>query len=295
MYDIQIIVTCCKDRLSYFQKFGLYNIQDKKVLLYCLCFDKKEFQEGWPKGIDVVLVDDHKNDIAYKEIILNGNKNYSEEIPHNYDDLNNLEKNWTEYEKYLKKDYSDDASFKLYNFLYNLKHEDCMLAKWTLKIDDDSYNDISLMVNYLERNFDYTEVNYLTSELKVDNNLLERSLLNKLNLWNKAKDYKHEVEACWLSRKALCKINKDKDCKRLFREKSILSLKMGGWTDQCLGAACKICKIHPVKEDRAASDWRHITKNIKNTSLFGDSLFHYHPFCNINLEKIKSQNNNIIL
>ena len=73
-YDLQIIVPCVPDRLECFQRFGLYNIENRKVLVYCLVDDKNHFEKNWPENVDVEKR--WKEWIAYETAIISryGNK-----------------------------------------------------------------------------------------------------------------------------------------------------------------------------------------------------------------------------
>lgn len=203
MYDLQIIVPCVKDRLDIFQKFGLSNIRDTKVLVYCLVDDKKEFTEGWPSGIDV-------------EFIETENKQ------------------------------NDNPIKKIYSFLSTFTTEQCRNAKWTLKIDDDSYNDIYNMNNYLNKYYDYQKDFYLVGEIRHENDHVEIEILKEMNLWKNDYDlsgWQHEFEGCIVSSSAMDKIINNEKCIELFARRAEIE---AGFTDQCLGLAASFCKIYPT-------------------------------------------------
>lgn len=66
MYDFQVVVPCIKSRLKFFQKFGLHNIQNTKILIYCLVSNKKDFLDGWPKEVDVEFIEFENDQPAHK-------------------------------------------------------------------------------------------------------------------------------------------------------------------------------------------------------------------------------------
>lgn len=74
-YDLEIVLPVCfdgkyKDRLNDFKKYGLYNINpDHKVLLTILYGTEEllaEYQEGWPKEIDIRWLSAPLNQVAAK-------------------------------------------------------------------------------------------------------------------------------------------------------------------------------------------------------------------------------------
>lgn len=207
MYDFQIIVPCIKNRLEIFQKFGLSNIRDTKVLVYCLVDNKEEFLEGWPEGVDVQIIEKNKID---------GEQN------------------------------SNNPMKKLYSFLSNFTIEQCRSAKWTLKIDDDSYNDLYNMKKYLEKYYDYQKDFYLVGEIRHENDQVEVDILKEMNLWKdnyELSGWQHEFEGCIVSCSAMEKIISNNKCKQLFQKRSRIE---AGFTDQCLGLAASFCKIYPT-------------------------------------------------
>lgn len=207
MYDFQIIVPCIKERLEIFQKFGLSNIKDTKILVCCLVSDKTEFTEGWPEGVDVEFFETNRVD---------GEQN------------------------------SDNPIKKLYSFLSNLTIEQCRRAKWTLKIDDDCYNDLYNMKEYLEKYYDYQKDFYLVGEIRHENDHVEVEILKEMNLWTdnyELSGWQHEFEGCIISSSAMEKIISNNKCKQLFQKRSKME---AGFTDQCLGLAASFCKIYPT-------------------------------------------------
>jgi hypothetical protein len=247
MYDLQIIVPSIIERLDLFQKVGLHNIKDRKVLLYCLVQNKKGFTDGWPKEIDVRFVERPGR-----------NENY-----------------------------------RLYDFFANLSVEDANVARWTMKIDDDSYNNIDLLCTNLDSKFNYKEDFYVVGDpIRGENDHWEWSVINKLKLDGKiGKQWHHELEACVLSQSAFSKIISNQDCKNLFNEFCILNLENRyGWTDQMLGAAAKLCDI-PMTADNGII---YAGKQREENDIL--DYYHFHPLDLNNFIKIsrKLQKNYII-
>ena len=210
-YDLQIIVPCVPDRLECFQRFGLYNIENRKVLVYCLVDDKNHFEKNWPENVDVEIV----------EFVECQQENFCK----------------------------NNACYKLYKFLHEFTAEQANQAKWTLKIDDDCYNDIDGICSFLEKEFDYDRDYYIVAETRYEMDHVELNILKKLDLLEKINyKWEHEIECSITSRSATEKITNGEYSKLLFKEKYLWSIKSpSGYTDQCLGLAAKLCKIYPVE------------------------------------------------
>lgn len=211
-YDLQIIVPCVKDRLECFQKYGLHNIGDVKVLLYCLVDNKKDFASGWPSNPNLTVELVEYPECEDKNAIRNG------------------------------------ACYKLFKFLYEFTVEQAAQAKWTLKMDDDVYNDIESTLYFLDKDFDHEKNYYIAGETRFEMENGEIDIARKLNLLERINEnWQHELESCVLSNCAMQNIISNEDCKSLFKEKYISSkFRGGGYTDQMMGMAAKLCKIYPV-------------------------------------------------
>lgn len=221
MYDFQIIVPCVKERLEIFQKFGLYNIQKTKILVYCLVDNKEEYLDGWPKEVDVKIIEDeYKNEEKLKKNkVAGGYPNYAFEV------------------------------FRLYNFLSKFTLDQAKQAKWTLKIDDDCYNDFHLMNYYFEKNYDYEKDFYLVGEVRKENDNPEIECLRNLGVWKdniERTGWCHEIEFCALSKCSMERIVQNEMCKKLFKMRSEITK---GYTDQTLGLAAHLCKIYPISSN----------------------------------------------
>lgn len=229
MYDVQIIVPVIEDRKELFQKFGLHNVKNRKVLLYCLVDNKEKFKDGWPDYVDVEIVE------------------YS----------------------------CKNENFKIYDFLYNLDFNKASQAKWTIKIDDDSYNNIDLLLSIIDGKYDFLKDYYLVGPpiRKNDINEAEVNVLASCGLLEKINGiWEHELECCVLSQSAFCKIILNSDCKKLFYEFAKTNKETkNGYTDQIMGAAAKLCGIHPTEENSIIYGGKII--NIKNISEYS----HFHP------------------
>lgn len=229
MYDIQIIVPIIENRRGLFQKIGLYNIKNRKILLCCLVDDKKKFENGWPNCVDVEIIE------------------YS----------------------------CKNENFKVYDFLYNLDFSKAIRAKWTAKIDDDSFNNIDLLVSTIENKYNYLDDYYLVGPplRKNDINEAEVEAICNCGLFEEINEtWDHELECCILSQSALCKIILNDNCKKLFKEFSKINEKnKRGYTDQILGAAAKLCDINLIEENSIIYGGK--INDIKNISKYS----HFHP------------------
>lgn len=270
MYDLQIIVPCIKERLKSFQKYGLSNIGDTKLLVYCLVDNAKDFQEGWPDNPNLKI-----------ELV-----EYPECEDHTKCGVIEIEKPIVE-----------RACYKVFRFIHEMTDEQINQAKWTLKMDDDVYNDISEINYFLNLEYDSEKEFYLVGEVRYELHNCEVDILKKLNLWNKMYNrFEHEKECCYLSRAALRTILSNNICKELFREKYFVSLSRHCFTDQTMGAAAKICKIFPVITTSILSTGPdHLIpcillskkEKLSRDGIFRDRYFsHFHPLKEKQIRKL---------
>lgn len=227
-YDLQILVPVIPERLEGFQKYGLYNLKDKKVLLHCLIGTqfKQIYQKGWPKNIDIDIVSCEE----------------------------------------------DNAIIQIYKFLSNMKSED-LKSDWFAKIDDDTFNDINKKIERFNKIYDSKKEFYIVTEVRYEMEPCEIDILKKINVWEQIDEkFTHELEGCWLSNAAMNSILSNKKCKELFLERS---KNKKGFTDQCMGAAAKICKIFPTQDYYSSVN----EDDLFQTTLFKGKLHHYHPIC----------------
>lgn len=227
-YDIQILVPIVPERLEGFQKYGIYNTGNKKVLLQCLIGtqDKKIYEKGWPENIDV-------------------------EIINNQD---------------------DNAIIQIYTFLSKMSADD-VEADWFAKIDDDTFNDINNLINNFNKIYDPEKEFYIVPQIRHEMESCEIEILKKIGCWSSINEkFTHELEACWFSKKAITNILKNEKCIELFKERCKIKK---GYTDQCMGAAARICRIHPIEDYNCSVDEHEFFK----CSLWKGDLFHFHPIC----------------
>lgn len=212
-YDIQIIMPCVKERINFFQKFGIYNLGNVKTIIYCLVDNKEDFIEGWP-------------------------------------DVPNLKVELVEYPECESSDIVEKACYKLFKFLYEMDIKTASKAKWTLKIDDDCFNNITEIDYFLNYEYDYNKELYIVGETRSEIHGVEKDMLEKYDLWDKINErFEHELEGCILSRAAFVKIMDNDLTKELFKEKYLVSKKRQSYTDQLLGAVAKLNKIFPTQQN----------------------------------------------
>lgn len=159
--------------------------------------------------------------------------------------IDTLQENWPEnvIVEVISSQY-DEVVQKTYDYFSSLEKPK---ARWTAKIDDDSCNDVSNLVDNLDKNYSDKEVYVCCFLNRVDYQLLvEKNALIKLgyghwltpeiSLW-------HEWEASFISNACLDKIINNKDSMSLLK---IRSQSPGGVTDACLAFAARIAGLIPV-------------------------------------------------
>jgi hypothetical protein len=154
-------------RLDFFKKYGLLNVQDKKVLLTILIGTESidDFKFGFKKDIDVRII----------------------------------------------RDVRDEVCWKVYNFYTSKKYfKGC---KWYCRVDDDSINDVSGLVDHLENTHGENKFCYACPSIsdhlqRWDKILLYNMGINLPHAVEGQRPYKrsHEVEACFLSNKSMTTI-----------------------------------------------------------------------------------------
>lgn len=226
---MQIVIPIIPKRLKGFQKYGVLNLKDKKVLLHVLIgtHEKKQYEEGWPDNLTLDIINHESN----------------------------------------------NAIIQIYDFLSKLESKD-IVADWFGKIDDDTYNDFSRLIDHFNKIYDSEKEFYIVPQIRHEIENCEIEILNKLKVWENEIDKKftHELEACWFSNKAIKNILNNEKCRQLFKERSKVEK---GYTDQCMGAAAKICKIYPVKDYCCSVEENEFFR----CSLFNGNLYHFHPIC----------------
>jgi hypothetical protein len=194
-------------------------------------------------------------------------------------------------------DQSKNENYRLYDFLSNFKLEDTKIAPWTLKIDDDCYNNINLTCKILKK-YDFNKNYYLVGKkIRKEMHVAETKALINCNLFDKInKFWTHELECCIMSQETFSNIIQNKECIILFKEFSKINEKNRlGYTDQLLGAAAKLCNIFPVAINEII--YNGTKKNIQND--FQIKYIHFHPTVNIdiyqNILKTLRKNNKTII
>lgn len=180
-------------------------------------------------------------------------------------------------------DENKNENYRLYDFLSKFKLRDVEKSPWTLKIDDDCYNNIKLTCDYLDQ-YDHKDDYYIVGKkIRNENHRAEISALKNCNLFEKIdKKWTHELECCIFSQSAFKKIISNDDCLKLFKEFSnINKQKKQGYTDQLMGAAAKLCEIYPIDTELIVYDMR------KRNVDFIENYIHLHPMINYLEQVIK--------
>ena len=160
---------------------------------------------------------------------------------------------------------------KTYEYFGTLPLEHARRSRWIAKIDDDTINDVSGLVDKLDEEYDYTREYYIATELRPEQHAYEDNLLKKLGYqrwFNPKCVIWHELEGCILSQTALQRILQNKTATQLMKERSQTA---EGYNDYCLACAARICKIYPTD---AYFMCRH--PYVGDFSFFGGHLCHIH-------------------
>jgi len=169
----------------------------------------------------------------------------------------------------------DYHACKTYNYFAGLTKEYVDHVEWFMKIDDDSCNDIDVLLDSLNDFYDRDSEVYAVTHVMEDLHDVEFNLIKEIGqehiFINGAVHVPHEHEGCVLSKKAMLKIVSNAYCMELFEKRSKIPK---GHTDQCLGCAARIVKINLVKSPFMASLGRH---GVGMFTLFGGFLAHLHP------------------
>lgn len=186
---------------------------------------------------------------------------------------------------------TDQETSKTYAHFSSLTSEDIQ-SRWIAKIDDDTANDISNLVDKLDQEYDCEREYYVVTELRSEQHKYEDNLLRSMG-FNRWFDLKckmwHELEGCIVSQAALKRIISNGMAMEFMRKRSLIPQ---GYNDYALACAAKICKIYPVD---AYFMSRHPL--IGEFSLFGGHLSHIHEishdknFHNLDLLKKMVDNN----
>lgn len=161
---------------------------------------------------------------------------------------------------------------KVYHYFSNYPKENLNNVKWIAKIDDDSINDVDLLLKKLNSDFDWEKEYYLIAGCQQDIDCVEFDLLNELGYQDwfsyNFNHIVHEKEGSIISQAALKSILKNPLAIELLTKRAYIE---NGYTDQCLAAAARICKIYPVSP-------QFITYEpfLHQFSLFGGKLAHIH-------------------
>lgn len=151
--------------------------------------------------------------------------------------------NWTcqpEEIIYLKSPF-EDAPSKIHWYYLNYLKKDRELARWWIKIDDDTANNVSEIINELDKEYDWKDDYYIGTYIHCCTSHFEHNVIKSTKIKNVP--YAHEWEMCVVSHSALQKITDS--C--YFNNVLIERLKdKGGWGDRILAVISILEKIHPI-------------------------------------------------
>lgn len=181
----------------------------------------------------------------------------------------------------------NQASFKIHDFFTKMTIEQANQAKWTAKIDDDTFNDIDTMVKALS-DYDHNENIYIVTGPDIREDLEGESIfcLKKLHLWSTIfPNIWHELEGCWISQCTMKKIISNEISLTFLNERKKIK---EGFTDQGLAIAAILAKCHIIKDNRFHAAMNQMPLPLTMLSLYGNWICHLHPVSGDKNESIQS-------
>jgi hypothetical protein len=167
----------------------------------------------------------------------------------------------------------NQESAKIYEYFAT---SDKIAARWTAKIDDDSCNDVSSLVDKLDLEFDCEREYYVVTELRHERWRHEDDILLQLGFHRWFENPKtimwHELEGSVVSQAALERILNDRTAKKFLTARAKIPQ---GYCDYALACAARICKIYPTDAYFMSKD-----PFVGEFSLFGGHLAHIHNLSN---------------
>lgn len=145
-------------------------------------------------------------------------------------------------------------------------------AKWYMRIDEDSMNDIDGLMENLNNLFDYNREYHITGKLNWDSHIVDREILISLGyeFWYKNHNCfpPHAYEISITSNAAVKRILSNEDAKNYFSQRKQIA---NGYGDHGLCLCARMEKIHPTMVKFLTPD-----AEIKNFSNFGGNYNHIH-------------------
>lgn len=162
---------------------------------------------------------------------------------------------------------------KLANYYLSLNPKS---ARWFVKLDDDSVNDVSSLIDDLDFHFDHERDYYIATEVAPTMSKVDQKLVRKFGYtrWFENK-YKstlcNEWECSIVSRSCIERMLHHPHFVPYFQERSAIPEDYG---DAMLAMVARMCKIYPIEAD-------FITKNCAFAHLtrFGGRMSHIHYVC----------------
>jgi hypothetical protein len=196
-----------------------------------------------------------------KLVLLCGN----EKIP-------NLEQDWPDgVDAISVSNRTNYVTSKICDYYLKTLNEHPLNARWYFKIDDDSVNDISGLINNLDRYFDHTDACYLAAYADENFGQEEHDTLERVGLSNVLSGMIpcfHEWEACIISRAAIEKINNCPTAQSFLKSRAELQ---SGPGDQSISIAALLAKVYPMHCPFISKD-----PILEEFSYFGGNLNHVH-------------------
>lgn len=147
---------------------------------------------------------------------------------------------------------------------------DAAKARWHIKVDDDSTNDVTALMARLEE-YNSEWPTYLVNDIRYELHSADMSVVKSMGYqhWTSGNYLSHEREVSILSHGAMTLLGGGQSNEFLCRRCELAS----GFGDQCLGIALKFAKVYAV-EVNFMTDYPLVSQ----ATLFGGKLAHVHYF-----------------
>ncbi len=162
---------------------------------------------------------------------------------------------------------------KIYDFYARADAEEADMARWLIRVDDDSVTDVDGLIQWLDACYDWRECHYLMTGVVFDCHPVYREALANLGYDHLLRPSvvgsgAHEFESALLSQTMMRRILRHPDSRRLFAACAEFE---GGYGDHVLPIAARIVGFTPAQSEVL---WCY--PELGKFSIFGGDFYHIH-------------------